>query len=317
MAFQLKSSESLSDGITRNVKSQIEMVLEQVRAKSKPRQRDALHAEAVHEIRKSFKRIRAALRLVRDELGNDVYHDENWNFRDAARPVSEVRDAVVLVEAMDKLAGQLAKAIEPEAFTRLREALLANQREVARRVIDDEKAFTSVEEEAARALARVPDWTIERDGWVAIESGLRRVYRRGHRGLALASAQPTVPNLHEWRKQANYLWHQLQLLEASWTAAQQKLVDQIHALSTLLGDDHDLAVLRETLATDPLSYGGQRVLKDVFAVIDARRAQLERQAFVLGRKLYKDSPESFASRIEGYFTGKPVKPRSRRRLVAR
>jgi len=106
-----------------------------------------------------------------------------------------------------------------------------------------------------------------------------------------------VENLHEWRKQAKYLWHQLQLFEAAWTGSEKELGDQTQKLSQLLGDDHDLAALRETLAADPLAYG-HRILKGVFAVIDRRREELKRQAFALGRKLYKDSPKVFTSRIE-------------------
>ena len=48
----------------------------------------------------------------------------------------------------------------------------------------------------------------------------------------------------------------------------------------------------------PPRYGGHRILKAVFAIIDRRRMELERQAFVLGRELYKDSPKLFTIHIE-------------------
>jgi CHAD domain-containing protein len=298
MAFQLSAKESVSDGITRNVRRQIEKALKHLGAKSKPSQRGVSQNEAVHEVRKCFKRVRAALRLVREELGDDVYREENWCFRDAARPLTEVRDAEVLVESVDKLAQQFAEAIEPGALAKIREALLANQQEVTRRVLDEGKAFAAVKEAAARSLARLSGWRIERTGWAALESGLRRVYRAGHRALALALENSSVENLHEWRKQTMYLWHQLQLLEGAWTGSEKDLVERTHQQSTLLGEDHDLAVLRETLAADPLAYGGHRILKGVFAVIDRRRQELERQAFALGQELYKDPPKVFTSRIE-------------------
>jgi len=304
MAFELKLQESVSDGITRNVRSQIEKALGYLGAKSKldakrkPERRDKPEKEAVPEIRKCFKRVRAALRLVRDDLGDDLYHGENFCFRDAARPLTEVRDAEVLVETADKLAQQFPGAIEPGAFAKIHEALLANRQEVTRRVLDEDRAFDAVKDFATRALTRLPDWNIERDGWAAVESGLRGVYRAGHRALALAAEDPSVANLHEWRKQTKYLWHQLQLLDASWAASEKELVDRAHNLATLLGEDHDLAVLRETLAADPLAYGGHRVLQGVFTVIDRRRKQLEEQAFTLGRAIYKDAPKVFTSRIE-------------------
>ena len=306
MAFQLKVAESVSEGITRNVKHQIEKALKHVSGERKPHQRGASENDAVREVRKCFKKVRAALRLVRAELGDDVYHEENWCFRDAARPLTQVRDAEMLVEIWDKLKEPLAAAVETGTFAKIHDALLANQSEVIRRVLAKGRVFTAVEEGAVRALARIPGWRIEHTGWAALEGGLRHVYRTGHRALALASESSSVKNLHEWRKQAMYLWHQLQLLEGAWTGDEKQLVERVHHLSTLLGDDHDLAVLRETLAADPLAFGGHRVLKAAFAVIDRRREELERQAFALGREVYEDSPKLFTGRIERLMSHREV-----------
>lgn len=298
MAFQLKAKESVSDGITRNVRHELEKVQGLAGAKLKPHERGTGQTEAVHEIRKCFKKVRAALRLVREELGDDMYREENWAFRDAARPLTEVRDAEMLVETFDKLAPQLGDLSDPGAVAKVRATLVANHHEVTRCVLGENRALAGVGEAATRALARVSDWRIDGDGWASLESGLRRVYRTGHRALSLAAEHPSVENLHEWRKQAKYLWHDLQLLEPAWSSHEPELGDQAHRLSQLLGDDHDLAVLRQVLAADPLTYGGHRFLKTMFAVVDRRREELEQHAFALGRQLYNDPPKVFASRIE-------------------
>lgn len=297
MAFELKLHEPVGAGITRNVKNQIEKAIEHLGAKSSPAA-GSPEKDAIGKVRKCFKRVRAALRLVRDELGDDFYHEENWCFRDAARPLTQVRDATVLVETADGLRQPLVQTIGPGALAKIRTALIANRQEVKRRVLDEGKAFATVADAATRALARLPNWKLQRDGWAAVETGLRRVYRQGRRALALAVENPSVATLHEWRKQTKYLWHQLQLLQATWTDSEKDLVDRTHHLATLLGEDHDLAVLRETLAADPLAYGGHHILKGVFAVIDRRRAELEQQAFALGQEIYKDLPKTFTGRIE-------------------
>jgi CHAD domain-containing protein len=298
MAFELKVNERVSDGITRNVKNQIEKALRYLGAKVEASGETAPEKDAIGEVRKCFKRVRAALRLVREELGDDLYHEENWFFRDAARPLTQVRDAVVLVETADRLRQQLVRTIGPGAFTKIRGVLIANRQEVRRLVLDEGSAFTAVADTATRALARLSDWKLQRDGWAAVETGLRRVYRQGHRALARAAESPSVVNLHEWRKQTKYLWHQLQLLEATWTDAEKDFVDRAHQLARFLGEDHDLAVLRETLAADPLAYGGHHILKGVFSVIDHHRQEVERQAFALGEEIYKDSPGIFTGRIK-------------------
>jgi len=296
MGLQLKAKESVREGIMRNVKREIEKTLGYLNAETKSRRRDRGENEAVHDVRKCFKKVRAALRLVRGELGNEVYHEENFSFRDAARPLTEVRDAEMLVETWEKL-----REIAGESYVQIHEALLANREDVSRRVLEGGKVISSVERFAITALKRIPVWAIDHDGWEAIESGLRRVYRAGHRAHLLTERIPSMENLHEWRKQSKYLWHQLQLLESSWAPHEKDLGEQFHTLSTLLGDDHDLAVLRQTLAADPLIFGGHRALKVPLHLLDRKRGQLERKAFTLGRKLYKDAPKDFTSRIEAYW----------------
>src|SRR6202521_2345817 len=92
MSFHLKRKQGIPDGIKRNVKRQVKKALARLHAKENP---DA----TVYEVRKCFKRIRAALRLVRDELGDTVYRQENILFRDAARSLAAARDVIVLVRS--------------------------------------------------------------------------------------------------------------------------------------------------------------------------------------------------------------------------
>lgn len=47
----------------------------------------------IHGARKALKRARANLRLLRDAVGKTAYICENVVLRDAARPLSGVRDA--------------------------------------------------------------------------------------------------------------------------------------------------------------------------------------------------------------------------------
>jgi hypothetical protein len=55
----------------------------------------------IHDIRKRLRHCRALLRLLRQSLGKDAYQRENARLRDAARPLMLVRDAAVLVRALE------------------------------------------------------------------------------------------------------------------------------------------------------------------------------------------------------------------------
>jgi CHAD domain-containing protein len=272
------------------VRRQIEKALAHLRSEGDP-------DETVYEVRKRFKRVRAALRLVRDNLGDTVYRRENFLFRDAARPLTEARDAVVLVETLDNLTKHSTDQIKPGVFREVRTLLAANRKAVTRRVLTGQE-FATMVEAIASVLTRLEDWTIRQEGWSAVSGGLQRMYQAGCRALSASCTKPSVENLHEWRKQAKYLWLGLQLLEPAWTGDEKELGDQVHNLTRLLGEDHDLAGLRRMLGADPLAYGGRGDLENLFSLIKRRRENLEQQAFVLGRNIYRDTPTVFTKRME-------------------
>jgi hypothetical protein len=74
--------------------------------------------EAVHQVRKDLKKARAALRLLRDAVGEAAYSRENIELRDAARPLSALRDAVVGLELAREL---IAKEKSPARRAMLQE----------------------------------------------------------------------------------------------------------------------------------------------------------------------------------------------------
>jgi CHAD domain-containing protein len=294
MAFRLKDGESVRKGIRRLARRQVDGALDGLRS-------GGARDEVVHDARKRFKRVRSVLRLVRDEVGEKVYRRENTCLRDAGRPLTEVRDAKVLLEALDKLAEHFADQVATGAFDDVRKGLQAHRKAVRKRVLKEEDAVAAVSEAVGGVRDRLRGWDIGRKGWPALRRGLKRVYRQGYRAADAALTDPTTENLHEWRKQAKYLWHQLQILEPLWPGVMDELGNQLHQLTQLLGDEHDLAVLRETTAAGPDAFGGDSALEVLSALIDRRREELREEASLLGRRLYCDRPRVFTARMKSYW----------------
>jgi CHAD domain-containing protein len=106
---------------------------------------------------------------------------------------------------------------------------------------------------------------------------------------------PTDEHLHEWRKRVKDLWYELRLIAEIGGPSLRGQAKDAHALADLLGDDHDLAVLRERLLGPA---GG--VAADVDAVLgllDHRREQLQAQAMALGERVYAERPKAFLRRV--------------------
>src|ERR671918_2882080 len=91
--FRLSDGEQVPDGLRRIARGQLDLSIERLEG-----QTDEELGTAVHETRKSLKRLRTTVRLARDELGDEVYRRENGAFRAAGRRLAGARDSQGLLE---------------------------------------------------------------------------------------------------------------------------------------------------------------------------------------------------------------------------
>ena len=284
--FRLRAGESIGDEVRRIACHEIDTIMESLRG--------PMGEETVHEVRKATKRVRALLRLIRDEIGSKHYRRENRTFRDAARALSPARDAEVLVATVTRLAGRFGgkrRLLEP-----VRQAARRNLQS-ARHGSRPSAARKRIVASMRRARSRVASWPIDDDGWKAIAPGIRRIYGKGRTGWRDAGAAPTVTNLHEWRKRAKDLRYALDLLEPLWSPVLKALADETDALGDRLGEDHDLALLRR-FVRDVLDDGPSR---DVLAEIDVWRRRLRAEAWTRAARMYEAPPGRFARRLGRYW----------------
>ena len=68
-----------------------------------------------------FRQAARLLRLLRQELGAEVFQAENTWYRDCNRRLSAVRDTAALTEALDKLQTRFAEQLADDAFVSLRD----------------------------------------------------------------------------------------------------------------------------------------------------------------------------------------------------
>ena len=99
--------------------------------------------------------------------------DRGRPLRDAARPLTEVRDAKILVETTDKLRDEFQQRVAGRTFTAVRDRLMAQAREVRKRVLAREHAFSSVRKALRAVQPHVKQWTDVRDEWSSIGKQLR------------------------------------------------------------------------------------------------------------------------------------------------
>lgn len=288
--YRLKPDEAAGKGMKRIALRQIKRALEELeQARSGDEKR-------VHDLRKRFKRLRAALRLVRDDIGKRKYRSRNSDFRNAAHAFNDVRDARVLVDSLGRLA-EHSDELPGEVLGRFRELLEGRAREAFDRARDADQTFESVEEMLKRGRRKIGDWRVDAGDWRELGAGLERVYRQSFQGFAAATISQSTENLHEWRKRAKYFWHGLQIVETVWPEGMAEFGDDVHELTNLLGDDHDLAMLQRVVDEAGDVMGAQRDSEAVSHAIAKRRVALQSEAIETGRRVFREDSSAIKRRI--------------------
>jgi CHAD domain-containing protein len=302
MAYILAADETVDAGVRRCAAEELDRAVSELRerAGSDP-------VKAVHSARKAIKRERSLLRLVRGSMPRDQRRRENRALRDASRELSGARDAEAMLETLNGLAGRYVGQVPERTFEVVREEFERRRDGARERLLESAGAGASAGSGAAAgavggpavdeldaARGRVAGWELRRDGWGAVEAGVRRSYRDGRRAFAAARADRSMAVWHEWRKRAKDLWYQQRLLRDVAGPVVAGHAKDAHLLADLLGDVHDLGVLRAAL-TERLH---APVDSDaVVELLDHRRGQLEEEALAIGARVYAERPKVFVRRV--------------------
>ncbi len=289
MPYKFERNEVLSEAFARTAREQLDQAQTAL-----TEELESDPAVAVHTARKSVKKERALLRLMRGAVAGSDRQRQNDALRRAARQLSVARDTEVMIAALDDLSERYSGQVPHTVFTALRERL-----DGERNASDDGSTESDVAAQLGAVRDEMAEWQLSDHGWAAIEPGLAQTYERGRAAFAQARKHPDDEHLHAWRKRAKDLWYQLRLLTPVCGETVRGQSKDAHVLGDLLGDDHDLAVLRATLARIGADVATD--LDAVLALLDHRREELQTQAMSLGKRVYAERTKAFTGRIHSYW----------------
>ena len=295
MAYVFDPAARLSRDVRRVARERLDDAIETLDRLGE--QRSGATEEAVHDVRKRCKEVRALARLVRTPLGEEI-NRFNAIVRDAADLLAPIRDAQAVLATLDDLRA-VGSAAESD-LERVRTIQAAAAEQASRDIHGGDTRIEQARAMLAEARTGVKRWQLP-DGFEAIGPGLEGSYRRGRRALREAADRPTDDHVHEWRKSVKTLWYQMRLLEPAAPSAVSPMIETLDHLAEALGDDHDLAVLVERLVADPHRYGGALHAIRAIEVARAQQAVLRRPAFRLGDTIYAERPKAFVARFEAYW----------------
>jgi CHAD domain-containing protein len=283
MPYRLKPARPVDKELSAIVDRQFEKALDAVG-------RTSPCTNATHDARTAIKKIRAILRLLQVALGRK-YRESNKRLRSIAHQLSASRDAVAAVETLAALHRQYPRVVNRPIVTAVRKGLLPRTRTLAAPVQPEvmRRQLAAVARYLPRRIQQVAGRSEVRDGTV-------QGYARARRALHRVQAAPEAGRFHAWRRRVKDHWYQVRLMEARQPAVQWR-IKRLKRLEVLLGDDHNLVLLRDRLMATPGGLGNARTTAIVLGCIVKYHAALRDQAVTIGERLFAPTPRSFAKSL--------------------
>jgi CHAD domain-containing protein len=307
MAFQLHQDEPVADGLQRLARKQLRSARERLREATPPSD------QAIHDARRSIKKVRAIVNLIDADQGRGL-NGARKRLRFVNRTLSKLRDADVTLQTLTKLRKHHRGLLSEHTFARLRRQLSLHQ-QGALLTAHDSGAWDHVDRELRKLRRDASRWRPRHRQFGAIARGIRESYRKGRKALARALESQRADDFHEWRKQIKALWYQLRLI-GGCSPVVRRDIQALDGAETALGEDHNLVVLREHLSANP----ALRDLEEFRAAAERLQHTLRTRAIEHATSIYGSTPRAYSQRIKrawkSWKDGESAGARKRRKQAA-
>lgn len=295
-SFRLQKNKNINNSINRIIFGQVEMAIDLCRL-------PYTNAEyAVHEIRKTMKRLRAVLHLIRYLTGEERFYREINLLRDISFLLTDLRRSAALVNTFNVFSEFNFFKRHPKSVNAIKEFLTSKKESEYRKLLNRQNVLEICINKLNGFKAGEPFIIMENiDGTIPeiLLKGLRRTYKRGRDRLQAAISDSSVTNNHNFRKSVKYLWYQLQLLRNVWPGVLGGYVSALDKIGEKLGTEHDLAELETEIKQGNILQHEEieKIISDLASV----RKKLQIQVWPLAEKIYAETPGAFTRRIEAYW----------------
>jgi CHAD domain-containing protein len=228
-------------------------------------------AKRIHGLRRSVRRARAIVRLLRPSVPQPLRVSVDEALAEVARGLSTERDAEILPAALAALPDGVGPGMADL------HAELWSQREATRTAAGPAAALAAAVEALAAVPAQFADLVPETLDWPDLGEGVRATWKRANKALRKAGTRPSARRIHAWRKSLKDLRHQLELFDCR--------NDDLTALTRDMGELTDLLTLRRWARSDQAGRAGRKLVKSVGAEVRGRfPGLLERGEQLLGKR---------------------------------
>ncbi len=254
-------------------------------------------SEDLHDMRLCIKRMRAMWRLLRPLFYERIYQRENARLRDVSKRLAKFRDDEVMGATLQSLANKTT-------LKKMQTALQELEHEIAPAPEwnqDLESALHSAGKAMRKSSRAHGNLTIKALGWLAFSPGLNLSYRRACKSFHRASQLSTDEQFHVWRKRVKDLLYQLEFILPAWPRRIPPQYSKLKELAALLGENHDLAVLRQRITDHQARDGARNSCEPVCALVNREIGKLSNEAISCGNSLFITDDKEWIERLHQHW----------------
>jgi len=254
--------------------------------------------DAVHDVRKAFKRWRALLRLLARPRGAPV-HQMRAEARDLMRLLAGARDAQAALDALNDLSkSELSFSAASTETIRARLTMLRDEEEAATFTPELREQLARYLDHAALSLEH---WALGDIDFDTVADGLTATYRRARQLVPEHWAETDAEHLHDLRRRVVEHRHQMELVEPLWPRFAKLWAEEAQRLRDQLGACQDLTVLAKFTTPHRLLAPWRSRLTPL---IDDRRATHLKNASRLAGRLFTEKSKAFRQRLGALWTAR-------------
>lgn len=290
MKYELRRGETLGDGLRRICRKQV------LRALAIARGERETDDTPVHEMRKHLKKARAALALVKREIGQGSFKRLDRSLRDSGKLTSEVRDAEVRLQTVREVQGIVLRQ-KRRTYPKIEEMLMLELQSFVAAFAEWQVQAIPLLEKAAH---EIDNWSLDSLACGQLRRAVQQTYKSGRDALAQARATSAMADFHAFRIEAKQLWYQLRILQPVNPVVLKSLGDELHSIGDFLGRAHDMSFLGERLRRERGRSEFGREGQELLALIETTGSDLQRAASELAERFYAERPRDFGERVAGW-----------------
>ena len=291
MPYRFKHRETVPQNVKRIAAEELDSAIALLKGK-----RGVNREDSVHEVRKSIKKTRALLRMVRGELG-EFYQDENVLLRETGHALSELRDAGALIATVENLRHHGNGSPPRKLLSSVRGLLDVHKRELEQQATG-RKLLPGLAVELRKVRQSIRYWPLGTNGFRAIAPGIEQTFRAGRKAMVVARKSGRAEDFHEWRKRVKDHWYQVRLLNRIWEDVMSGYQQSLKELEHALGESVNLSLLENQVQNLASQHRDRLPVSPLHKAVAAASHDLRERALEIGAKVYARKPPEFTRQLK-------------------